>query len=101
LRDQSERAERLCVLRDRSYLDAPDLRPRDPRGHLGRFLKILGLDDVIATKLLLGFRVRAVGDRNLALPYPDRGRGIGGQEPVDPMKWPLFLIASVNSRYSS
>src|SRR5437016_465030 len=84
LRDQSERAERLCVLRDRSYLDAPDPGPRDPRRDLGRFLKIPGLDDVIAAKLLLGFRERPVGDRNLAVPHPDRHRGIGGEQPIDP-----------------
>src|SRR4029079_1335809 len=60
----------------RADLDRAELRTRDPLGELGRFIEILGLDQVEAAELLAGLGERAVGGRHLAAAHAHRRRGV-------------------------
>src|SRR3989442_10946927 len=71
---------RLVELHNRTNLDDAVLGAGNTRRHLDRVVEVLRLDEVVAAELLFRLDVRSVGRRELPVPHPDRGRGIGRLE---------------------
>ena len=68
----------LVELHDRPDFDGARARRRNPRRDLDGFVQVVGVDQVVAAQLFLGFREGAVGGRDLALPDADGRRRLGG-----------------------
>src|SRR5262247_2974590 len=66
-------------LQDGPDLDDTDARRRKSRGHLARFIDVLGFDEKEASELLLRFGEGAVGDGDLAAVH---AYGPGGPSPL-------------------
>src|SRR5919204_4353704 len=68
-------AHRLADRPDRPHLNATNLRRRNARGDLDRFVEIARLDHVKAGEALLRFGERTVGHGHLAVAHAYGGRG--------------------------
>jgi hypothetical protein len=65
-----------------------------------RLVKVLGLDDIVAAKLLLGFGEGTVGGKRLGIAHPDGRRGAGRLERVAGLELAVFDDALGKAMYS-